>query len=65
MARKSRYSIPILFSRCPHCGFEHGAADLLRSDWDMFRCKKCGRELPSGRGEERTAPDSGAGSSKK
>ena len=61
MTRKSRYNIPVLFWRCPHCGFEHSAADLMRTDWDKFRSKQCGKEFPSVRGEERTAPDGGAG----
>jgi rubredoxin len=58
--RKSRYNIPLTIWRCPHCGFEHGAADLLRVDGDTFRCKKCGEEFPSGKGEERgTGPAGG------
>jgi hypothetical protein len=64
MARKSSYNIPILFWRCPHRRFEHGAADLLRSDWDMFRCRACGKEFPSARGEDRTSADSEAGPAK-
>ena len=51
--RKSVGTIPKLFWRCPHCGYEHTAADLLRVGWDTFRCKKCGKEFPSERGEER------------
>jgi rubredoxin len=47
--RKSRYNIPIQFWRCPHCGFEHSAADLLRSGWSTFKCKQCGKDFPSGK----------------
>jgi hypothetical protein len=46
--RRTRYNIPKQFWRFPHCGFEHGAADLLRSDWDKFRCKSCGKDFPAG-----------------
>jgi transposase-like protein len=49
MPRKSRYNIPIQFWRCPHCGFEHSAADLLRSGWSTFKCKQCGKDFPSGK----------------
>ena len=45
MARKSRYNIPTLFWRCPHCGFEHTAADLVRIDGDTFRCKEVRRAV--------------------
>jgi hypothetical protein len=33
---------PQSYLRCTHSGFEHGAADLARSDGDNFRCKECG-----------------------
>jgi rubredoxin len=48
LMRRTRYNIPKLFWRCPHCGFEHGAADLLRTC-----CKGCGHEFPGVKGEER------------
>ena len=50
-ARKSRYTIPVLCWRCPHCAYEHSAAELLRAGWDTFKCKNCGRDFPSGRVE--------------
>jgi hypothetical protein len=30
-------------------GFEHSAADLLRSGWSTFKCKQCGKDFPSGK----------------
>jgi len=50
LSRKSRYNIPVLNWRCPHCGFEHSAADLVRIDGEHFRCKACGEPFPSGPG---------------
>ena len=41
MARKSRYTIGIFIWRCPHCGFEHGAADVMRLDNKTMKCKGC------------------------
>ena len=32
MARKARYNIPVPTWTCPHCGFVHTPADLLRLD---------------------------------
>jgi predicted RNA-binding Zn-ribbon protein involved in translation (DUF1610 family) len=56
MARKSRYTtVPIMFWRCPHCGFEHRASDLLRNGWDTFQCKECGKTFPARPSEERKA----------
>ncbi len=51
MPRKARYNIPTLIWRCPHCGFEHTAADLMRLDFNNLRCKTCGEAFPSGPGE--------------
>jgi hypothetical protein len=48
VARKSRYNIPKLFWKCPHCGFEHTPADLLRVNNNEFQCKGCGKEIPVG-----------------
>jgi transcription elongation factor Elf1 len=53
MTRKSLYNIPKLFWRCPHCGFEHSPADLMRVDWDQLQCKGCGKSFTAGPGEER------------
>ena len=53
MPRKARYNIPTLIWRCPHCGFEHTAADLMRLDFNNLRCKTCGEAFPSGPGEGR------------
>ena len=52
MPRQSHYNIPVLFWRCPHRAFEHTAADLMRLDFNNFRCKACGKSFPSGPGEE-------------
>ena len=53
MTRKSRYDIPKTAWTCPHCGFVHTAADLMRLDSNRFPSKGCGRPFPSGRPEER------------
>ena len=53
MARKPRYDIPKRIWTCPHCGFIHTAADLLRLDSNRFQCKGCGKPFPSGRAAER------------
>ena len=45
MARKSHYDIPKPTWTCPHCGFVHTAADLMRLDSDQFCCKSCGKPL--------------------
>jgi len=50
--RKSRYNLAPMIWRCPHCGFEHTAAELMRIDGDHLRCKNCGQPFPSGKGEE-------------
>jgi hypothetical protein len=54
MARKTRYNIPKQIWRWPHCGFKHTAADLLRIDWNNFRCKECKKPFPSEKGEDVT-----------
>jgi len=51
--RRSHYNISTLIWRCPHCGFEHTAADLVRIDGDTFRCKQCSQPFPSKKGEEK------------
>jgi predicted RNA-binding Zn-ribbon protein involved in translation (DUF1610 family) len=50
---RARYNIPTSFWRCPHCGLENGADDLVRIDGDNFRCNECGMALPASKGEER------------
>src|SRR5664280_1475507 len=52
MARKSRHEIPAPTWTCPHCGFVHTAADLMRLDGNRFQCKSCGKSFPSGPGKE-------------
>jgi hypothetical protein len=39
--RKIRYNIQPTFWTCPHCGFVHRAADLLRLDSDNLQCRQC------------------------
>ena len=53
MARKSRYDIPKPTWTCPHCGFVHSAADLMRLDSERFQCKRCGKPFPTGQADER------------
>lgn len=53
MARKRRYAMMQLEWRCPHCGFAHTPADLMRLDNDTLQCKGCVKPFPSGPGEER------------
>jgi transcription elongation factor Elf1 len=43
MARKNRYNIPRPTWNCPHCGFVHSAADIVRLDDERLRCKQCGK----------------------
>ena len=50
--RKPRYNIPKLLWKCPHCGFDHTAADLLRLECDRFQCKSCSQPFPSGTAHE-------------
>jgi rubredoxin len=43
MARKTRYNIPVPTWTCPHCGFVHRPANLMRVDFVNLRCKQCGQ----------------------
>jgi hypothetical protein len=52
MARKSRYNIPKLTWTCPHRGFIHTPADLLRLDSNRFQCKGCGKPFQSGKADD-------------
>jgi hypothetical protein len=47
MARKARYNIPIPTWTCPHCGFVHRPADLLRLNATDLECRQCGRAFPA------------------
>jgi hypothetical protein len=31
--------------KCPHCGNEHSAAQLVRLDGDYLRCTACGKDF--------------------
>ena len=42
-ARQRRYDVPVPTWKCPHCGFVHHAADLLRLNFDELQCRSCGR----------------------
>jgi rubrerythrin len=42
MATKNRYNIPRPTWTCPHCGFVHYAADIVRLDDEGPECKRCG-----------------------
>ncbi len=41
--RKRRYDIQTPTWTCPHCGFIHRPADLLRFDPDNLQCRQCKR----------------------
>jgi rubredoxin len=43
MSRKINYPLPKPTWTCPHCGFIHRPADLLRIDDEQLRCKQCGQ----------------------
>jgi hypothetical protein len=47
MARQRRYNIPVAEWLCPHCGFVHRAADLLRLNNDDLQCHSCGQAFPA------------------
>jgi len=47
MARKARYSISVPTWVCPHCGFVHKPADLLRVNSDDLLCKQCNQTFPA------------------
>jgi rubredoxin len=51
--RKRRYNIEVPTWTCPHCGFVHRPADLLRVNSNDLRCKQCKQTFP----EQSTAPD--------
>jgi hypothetical protein len=54
VARKSRYSIPVPTWTCPHCGFRHKPADLLRTNGEDLLCKNCNGEFPDKPDDVRT-----------
>jgi rubredoxin len=56
MARKRRYDIPKATWTCPHCGFPHTAAELMRLDSNRFQCKSCGKSFPSGTAKDHNLP---------
>jgi hypothetical protein len=39
LMRKNRYTIQRPTRTCPHCGFEHHAADIVRIDDERLRCQ--------------------------
>ena len=39
--RRNRYNIPRPTWTCPHCGFVHSAADIVRINNYQLRCKQC------------------------
>jgi transposase len=47
MRRKINYPLPKLTRTCPHCGFVHRSADLLRLNDTQLRCKQCGETVTS------------------
>jgi len=51
LARRSHYYVIRRSWPCPHCGFEHKHADLVRVSKYSFRCAQCGQEFPSSVGE--------------
>ena len=44
---RSRHPLPVPTWTCPHCGFVHRPADLLRLDSDNLQCRQCGRAFPA------------------
>jgi hypothetical protein len=55
MARKNRYNIPRPTWTCPHCGFVHHAADILRIDNHQLRCKQCQKAFTPPSAERRSS----------
>jgi len=47
MTRRRRYNIPVPEWRCPHCGFVHHPADLLRLNFTDLQCRQCGKPFPA------------------
>ena len=45
--RKRRYNIQTPTWPCPHCGFVHRPADLLRLDADNLLCRQCRQAFPA------------------
>jgi hypothetical protein len=41
--RRNRYNIQRPTWTCPHCGFVHHAADIVRIDDERLLCKQCGQ----------------------
>jgi len=44
-AEKSINPLPKQTWTCPHCGFVHHAADIVRLDDARLRCKQCGKAI--------------------
>lgn len=45
--RRRLHPIPVPTWTCPHCGYVHGTATLLRLDFDHLRCRRCRRVFPA------------------
>jgi hypothetical protein len=47
MPRSRRHPLPVPTWTCPHCGFVHRPADLLRLDSDNLQCRQCKQAFPA------------------
>ena len=45
MARKSRYNMPELIWRCPHCGYEHSAVTCFASMLLLSAARSAGKRF--------------------
>jgi hypothetical protein len=54
MARKNRYNIQPPTWTCPHCGFVHHAADIVRINDTQLHCKQCGKAFAPPSAERRS-----------